>query len=253
MTLLLSHLGLNKYEERVYKALIEYGTSTARDISYITNIPYGKVYEILKILATKGFLTILPTKPMKFQPVSPKRAVANVKTQIQKKLEEAEKKIISELQPIFIKNKKINESKSLLLLINGRSNINNKVKELIEKARDHIYIHTSEKGIKRLIFHTELLKDANKRGVKILLTGMITPGNKKDIKDFSFCNIKHTTQIHSQLISIDGKECLIVEPILDDENFIYGRDIGMLISNTSFTKLIENLYESYFEKCENVS
>jgi hypothetical protein len=51
----LLELGLNRYEARVYQALIAEGTSTAKTISNITGIPYGKVYEVINSLAAKGF------------------------------------------------------------------------------------------------------------------------------------------------------------------------------------------------------
>ena len=40
MTISLSELGLNKYEERVYLTLIEEGVSSAKNISDITGIPW---------------------------------------------------------------------------------------------------------------------------------------------------------------------------------------------------------------------
>ena len=81
----LSELGLNKYEAKVYLTLITEGISTAKNISDITSIPYGKVYEILNVLASKGFVVTLPTKPMKCQAVSPKELTEIVKKDIRKK------------------------------------------------------------------------------------------------------------------------------------------------------------------------
>jgi sugar-specific transcriptional regulator TrmB len=241
MTISLSELGLNKYEERVYLTLIEEGVSSAKNISDITGIPYGKVYEVMNNLSSKGFLVILPTKPMKFQAVSPKEAVLNAKRGMQEKLEKLESKMIKELEPMFARTKKFSEPKSMFWVINGRSNVNNKIEELIKKSKENINIVTSENGLKRLVMFRDLLKAASKKGVKINVNAVMTNENKQDAKDLDFCSISHTEKARNHMFSVDGKESLVVEPIADDENLVYGRDIGMWILSNSFTKFMDDL------------
>ncbi len=79
----LLEIGLSKYESKVYLTLIGEGVSTAKNISDITGIPYGKVYEIINSLSYKGFAMILPTKPMKYRAVSPYQAIQTAKKNIQ--------------------------------------------------------------------------------------------------------------------------------------------------------------------------
>jgi len=244
MAITLSELGLNKYEERVYLTLIEEGISSAKNISDITGIPYGKVYEVMNNLSTKGFLIVLPTKPMKFQAASPKEAILNVKKSMHEKLEKLEERMIKELEPIFAKTKKFVEPKSMFWVVNGRANVNNKFEELIKKAKGNINILTSENGLKRLVMFRDLLKAANKRGVKINISAILTSDNKQDAKDLDFCKISHVEKAKNHMISMDGKESLVVEPLLDDENLVYGRDIGMWISSSSFTKFLDDFFQS---------
>ena len=240
MAISLSELGLNKYEERVYLTLIEEGVSSAKNISDITGIPYGKVYEVLNNLSGKGFLTILPTKPMKFQAVSPKEAIINTKKSMHEKLEHLEHKMIKELEPIFAKTKKFSEPKSMFWMINGRSNVNNKIEEFLKKAKSNINIITSENGLKRLVMFQNLLKDASKRGVKINISAQLTAENKQDAKDLGFCSINNIEKARNHVVSVDEKECLVVDPVCDDENLVYGRDIGMWVLSSSFTKFLDD-------------
>jgi len=241
MTISLSELGLNKYEERVYLTLIEEGISSAKNISDITGIPYGKVYEVMNNLSSKGFLIILPTKPMKFQAVSPKEAVCNAKKGMSEKLDKLESKMIKELEPLFARTKKFSEPKSMFWVINGRSNVNNKIEELIKKSKDSINIVTSENGFKRLVMFRDLLKAANKRGVKIKVNATLTAENKQDAKDLEFCSINNIDKAHNHFFSVDNSECLVIDPIADDENLVQGRDIGMWIMSNSFTKFMDDL------------
>jgi sugar-specific transcriptional regulator TrmB len=240
MTTSLSEIGLNKYEERVYLTLIDEGVSSAKNISDITGIPYGKVYEVMNNLSTKGFLIILPTKPMKFQAVSPKEALLNSKKNMLEKLDKLEQKMIKELEPVFSRTKKFSEPKGMFWVINGRTNINNKFDELIRKAKSNISIITSENGLKRMVMFRDLLKSAGKRGVKINISAVLSEENKQDAKDLGFCNITNIRDAKNHLFSIDGKECLIVDPISDDENLVQGRDIGMWILSNSFTKFMDD-------------
>ena len=100
----LSNIGLSKYESKVYLTLITEGVSTAKNISDITGIPYGKVYEIINSLSYKGFTMILPSKPMKYLAVSPRQVVIAAKEDNYKRFEKIEKKLIKQLEPLA-KNK----------------------------------------------------------------------------------------------------------------------------------------------------
>lgn len=244
MKISLSELGLNKYEERVYLTLVAEGISTAKNVSDITGIPYGKVYEVMNSLANKGFLITLPTKPMKCQAVSPKKTIINTKKKLEEKFDRIEKDILKKLEPMFAQSKKFITPKAAFWVINGRSNVVDKTEELISKASKHINILTSENGLKRLVMHKEPLKEAKKRGVNINIAATLTQTNKEDLEKLKFCNISNVEKPENHLLSIDGKECLIIEPIVDDENIIYGRDLGMWVLSQSFTKLMENFYNN---------
>lgn len=242
----LNDLGLNKYEARVYLALVSDGTATARNISETTGIPYGKVYEVVDSLARKGFVVTLPSKPMKVRPVPPKEALVAVKTSLRKKFRELESCMTKELEPIFMKTRQFFEPREAFWLINGRPNICRKCDELITASQHHIYIFTSANGMTRLRAHSEALREAQKRGVKILLTGGPSDGALCDFKSLRFCEFRHSNGEGNYFLSVDGRECIIAEPIPDNENLLYGRDIGMWVVNPSFVKFMENLFLSHF-------
>ena len=248
----LSELGLNKYESKVYLTLITEGISTAKNISDITAIPYGKVYEIINMLASKGFVNTLPTKPMKCQPLSPKESIETLKRNHQERIEKFEKIVLKELEPLFTKSKRFVEPQGIFWVMKGRSNINRKMEELIRKARKHICIFTSENGLKRLGLHKEVLEEANSKNVKIMVAGNISMDNYEDISSFNFCEFRHVNDVPSHFVSIDRDECMMIEPIPDDEDLIYGRDLAVLVSNSSFTKFLEDAFMSVFSKAQTL-
>ncbi|MBD3355123.1 hypothetical protein GF361_04010 [Candidatus Woesearchaeota archaeon] len=248
----LLELGLNKYEAKVYLTLVGEGTSTAKNISDITGIPYGKVYEIINSLSSKGFSTTLPTKPMKCKAVSPKKAIKKAKDNMEEKYENLEKHVLEKLEPMFTESKKFKEPKGAFWIINGRSNVVKKIEELIQKAEKNINIHCSANSLSRLIWHKELLKEAKQKGVNINITGVINKEIKEEIKSLDFCDIRKTKKSENNYISIDNKKSIVIEPIPDDDNFKYGRDLGIWVSSESFTKFMDDFFKKKFTKARKI-
>jgi sugar-specific transcriptional regulator TrmB len=248
----LSELGLNKYEAKVYLTLVTEGVSTAKNLSDISAIPYGKVYEIINALVSKGFVMVLPTKPMKCKAVSPKEALINIRKKQQEKLEIFEKLVLKDLEPVFNKNKAFIETKNNFWVIKGRSNINKNVEALISKAKKKICILSSQEGLKRIGFFKELLEEANERKVKILIGGKIEEDNLDDMQNLNFCDVRHIEDVPCHLFSIDGKECMLVEPMPDDDDLVYGRDIAVLIPTSSFASFLEDSFISNFSNAERI-
>lgn len=244
----LLELGLNKYESKVYLTLISEGISTAKNISDITSIPYGKVYEIINSLATKGFVKILPSKPMKYHAISPKQAMSITKKKIEDKFEEIEGTVIRKLESLFEDSKQFNEPKSVFWVINGRSNINKKIEQMVGQAKDSLHILASENSLKRLVIHKEVLKAAKERGISIMIGGTINGENEEDAKSLGFCDLKNIPEVPSQFYSVDSTECLMVESIPDDEDIVYGRDLGVWITSKPFTNLIEHSFATHYKK-----
>jgi len=246
-------LGLNKYESRVYLTLVAEGVSTAKNISDITNIPYGKVYEIINSLALKGFVISLPTKPMKCRAISPKEAIKTAKNNLTNKLKKVEDVVLSEIEPLFARSKEFVEPKGIFWILNGRSILNKKMEEMVGKAKSHIHIYTSANGFKRLRAVKSLLRNAKRRGISITITSQVSKDNRDVSNLFNFCNRKHAKCTHSTLFSVDGEGCLLIEPIPDDDSMYYGRDLGVWVANDKFVKFIEHLYESNFNNSESIN
>lgn len=248
----LSEFGLSKYEAKLYLTLIVEGVSTAKNLSDITAIPYGKVYEIINSLVAKGFVVTLPTKPLRCRAVSPQEAiVANRKKRLDK-IERLEKTVLDDLEPLFSKSKKFIETQSTFWVGKGRSNINKTLAAMISKARKKIYIFTSRNGMKRIGFFRELLEDAYNRNVKILVGGPIEKDNLSDIQSLDFCDIRHIEKVPCHMFSIDGDQSILIEPVPDDDDLVYGRDVAVCINANAFTRLLEDSFISNFSNAKSV-
>lgn len=75
----LEKLGLTENEAKAYVGLVSLREATAREIHELTNVPRAKIYEILKVLAKKGFLEVRQGSPTYFRAVDPKQVIAKMK------------------------------------------------------------------------------------------------------------------------------------------------------------------------------
>ena len=127
-----------------------------------------------------------------------------------------------------------------------------KIDELIQKAEKKINIICSSNSLSRLILHKELLQEAKNKGVTISVGSVISKEFLEEVSSLDFCNIREMKNTENNFLSIDNKECLIIEPIPDDDNLVYGRDLGMWISSQSFTKFMDEFFNSNFEKARKL-
>ncbi|MDK2831369.1 MAG: HTH-type transcriptional regulator, sugar sensing transcriptional regulator [Methanolobus sp.] len=91
-------LGLNKYEVDAYLYVLKHGIAEAGAVHKETNIPYGKIYETMNSLVTKGLFEVQNSRPKKYMAKKPSNALnglyAEKKKQVDEDLENTRKLII---------------------------------------------------------------------------------------------------------------------------------------------------------------
>jgi sugar-specific transcriptional regulator TrmB len=98
---ILSSLGLNLSEAKVFVALHELGSSTAGMISKMSRVARESVYQILPKLAKKGLVEEIITRPKKFKAISMKEAY----TILLRRKEEENRKLCSKAMKALEKHK----------------------------------------------------------------------------------------------------------------------------------------------------
>jgi sugar-specific transcriptional regulator TrmB len=72
----LRDLGLSEYESRAYRSLLETGPTTAKELSRASDVPMGRVYDVLNSLETKGLARSQTTsRPKKYVAVESETAL----------------------------------------------------------------------------------------------------------------------------------------------------------------------------------
>jgi len=242
---------LNLYEVKVWTALLSRGTSTAGELSSISDVPRSRTYDILESLEKKGFVIMKLGKPIKFVALKPEEVVERVKKNLvveaRVKSDRLEKlkgeDILDELSALFKEGVKYVEPADLSGALKGRQNIYNHLDMMVRDAEKTITIVTTADGINRkLEALLPSLEKAKKRGVVIRIAAPINSTNIKVAKDLSkVAEVKNLDKLKARFTIIDSEQLMFM--LLDDQATHPNYDVGVWINTEFFAQALEQLFE----------
>jgi sugar-specific transcriptional regulator TrmB len=251
---------LNLYEVKVWTALLSRGTSTAGELSSISDVPRSRTYDILESLEKKGFIVMKLGKPIKFVALKPEEVIERVKKNLvveakqkSKRLEQLKSdEVLNELSTLFTEGIKYIEPSDLSGSLKGRQNIYNHLDMLIREAQSTITLVTTADGLNRkLEVLMSSLEKARKRGVKIRIAAPITAQNKKVAKDFSKVGEVRVLQgLKARFMIVDSEQLMFM--LLSDEKTHPTYDVGVWINTEFFAKSLESLFEIAWKSFKKV-
>jgi len=91
----LRDLGLSEYESRAYRALLDTGPTTAKELSRASDVPMGRIYDVLNSLETLNLVrSQAASRPKKYIAVEPEtaldRLLADKKAELEEQAEQYE-------------------------------------------------------------------------------------------------------------------------------------------------------------------
>lgn len=254
----LKTIGLNKYERNLWTALISRGSSTAGELSDISNVPRSRCYDVLESLATRGFVVVQPGKPMKYIAINPKESLERAKKKIQEEAVELGDKIdrfvksdaIKELEKLHKENIKTMKPEDLTGALKGRYAMLQQMETMIKKAKKSVKLLTTTDGLSEIIEnHSSLLKKASDAGVKIQIAAPLNKNALNQIKDLSkytqirnIEEVEHVEKVLGRLCVIDGEEFLL--GLTDDQKVHPTQDIAFWTQSDHTT---QNIFDPMFE------
>jgi len=251
---------LNLYEVKVWTALLSRGTSTAGELSNISDVPRSRTYDILESLEKKGFIVMKLGKPIKFVALKPEEVVERVKKNLMKYAQERTKRletlkgdeVLEELNTLFTKGIKFVEPADLSGSLKGRQNLYNHLDMMIRDAESTITIVTTAEGLNRkLEALMPSLEKCKKRGVKIRIAAPVNSNNQKVAKDLKkVAEVKKLDKIKARFVVIDSKQLMFM--LLDDEKFHPNYDIGVWINTEFFAQALEQMFEMAWREMKAV-
>jgi HTH-type transcriptional regulator, sugar sensing transcriptional regulator len=242
---------LNLYEVKVWTALLSRGTSTAGELSNISDVPRSRTYDILESLEKKGFIIMKLGKPIKFVALKPGEVVERVKKNLMRyakeRTERLEKlrgdEVLQELTTLFTKGVKFVEPSDLSGSLRGRQNLYNHLDMMVNDAEKTVTIVTTAEGLSRKIeVLMPSLEKCKKRGVKVRIAAPIDGNNLKVARELKkVAEIKDLGKMKARFTIIDSKQLMFM--LLDDEKFHPNYDVGVWINTEFFAQTLEQLFE----------
>ena len=242
---------LNLYEVKVWTALLSRGTSTAGELSNISDVPRSRTYDILESLEKKGFIVMKLGKPIKFIALKPEEVVERVKKNLIKYAQERTKRletlkddeVLEELNGLFTKGIKFVEPSELSGSLKGRQNLYNHLDMMIRDAEKTVTIVTTAEGLNRkLEALMPVLEKSKKRGVKIRIAAPINNNNIKYARELKkVAEVRAMDKIRARFTVVDSNQIMFM--LLDDEKFHPNYDIGVWINTEFFAQALEQMFE----------
>jgi len=251
---------LNLYEVKVWTALLSRGTSTAGELSSISDVPRSRTYDILESLEKKGFIVMKLGKPIKFIALKPEEVIERVKKNLvitanekSKRLEKLKgNDVLEELSGLFTDGIKYIEPSNLSGALKGRQNIHNHLDMLVREAQNTITLVTTADGLSRkLEVLLPSLEKAKKRGVTIRIAAPITEENKQVAKDFSkVAEVRNVESLKARFMIVDGEQLMFM--LLDDGDIHPTYDVGVWLNTEFFAQALEQLFEIAWKNFKQV-
>jgi len=251
---------LNLYEVKVWAALLSRGTSTAGELSNISDVPRSRTYDILESLEKKGFIVMKLGKPIKFVALKPEEVVERVKKNLMTHAQERTKRleslkddeVLEELNTLFTKGIKFVEPSDLSGSLKGRQNLYNHLDMMVRDAEKTITIVTTAEGINRKMESLmPSLEKCKKRGVKVRIAAPINSNNLKIAKELKkVAEVRNLDKIKARFTIIDSNQIMFM--LLDDEKFHPNYDIGVWINTEFFAQALEQMFELAWKEMKAV-
>lgn len=84
----LGELGLSSYEEKSYRTLLSLGRATATELAEASDVPKGRIYDVLNGLAARDIVRPIETDPRTYEAVAPDVVADRLLAERQRELDE---------------------------------------------------------------------------------------------------------------------------------------------------------------------
>ncbi len=229
-------LGLNSYEFQAYQSLIKIGKGTAPQISQLSSVPYGRIYDVLYSLEGKGYIKTINDKIKLFVASDPKEIM---------KLIEDKKQELSNLEVEFGKLEQIyyNKDDEPVIVVKGNRNFHRVLREKPEATK---YRYT--------IKYNSVVKPEWISGYKKKLKKKVDIKNMVRLDEDTIKNVMKWKKVLPEMKAIENEGVLM--SLIDDHYVMLGlitSNSTIVIKNEALCKLLKKMYLATYEKAEVIN
>ncbi|OIB56754.1 TrmB family transcriptional regulator [Natrialba sp. SSL1] len=130
-------LGLTSYEAKVFIALQQLGSGTARDVARTTDVPRSQVYSVAESLEERGLLAVQQASPIRYRPVS----IEEAQTTLRNRFEREQERAFDYVEQVK-RDSVEEETQEDIWTIRGRERVDDRVVDLVSNAEERILFGT---------------------------------------------------------------------------------------------------------------
>ena len=227
-------LGFTNSEGKVYKALIKLGKSSASKISRESEVPYGKIYEILASLERKGLVKIVPEKTKMFIPADPQNLV-NLIEKRDSSLEELKKDVekIKQVYDLY--------EEEIIEIAEGKKNFYKIVRQLKKPKKFNYTIKfTSEFNPEWERADKRLLRE----GVDVKSLVRYDAETEKNVKKWLKVH-KNIKQIKNQGVAMDIRDNSVLISLIK-------KNRALLIKDYNFVEIMRTFFLDTYKNANKI-
>jgi sugar-specific transcriptional regulator TrmB len=250
----LREFGLSEYAARAYIALLDLGTTEARDVSSLSKVPASKIYHILDQLHEKGLVEILPEFPRKYAPVP----FSEFLDKLQEEHEATTARLRSErdelLETFAVVGGASASDRGSLTFLRGRRNAFERYDELTRGARESILLVATQGMFANRRGWVAPLAEAAHRGVRLRVLapdsttaqGLADLGPTAEVRTRDAGGRAETAAI----LVVDQRRVLMIHFLPDDGHTADGNASAVYVDQDGVVALLANLVEAPWRQAE---
>lgn len=250
----LREFGLSEYASRAYLALLELGTTEARDVSRLARVPIAKIYSTLDQLQQRGLALVEPGPPKKYSPVLFREFLARQRMAHEEEIRqlELEEAALSEMFPIRADREA--DDRGVVLTLRGRSNVMAKLDDLVLSARRDVLLVVPDGASTRLDARRHVFEAAAARGVRLRFLAPDTPpscascGKLADLADARARPPMPGAGASTMVVAVDENVVLLAHAVPDDGSFTRGNDLAIVTTETGIVRAVAAMMDALWHE-----
>lgn len=248
---ILRSYGLSEYGARAYLALLDLGTTEARDVSRLARVPIGKIYQTLDQLHERGLIEVMPETPKKYAPLPFSAYLERVRAGHEAAILGIDRsRAAIDLQFPIVGQTEIGDRGGFNLL-RGRTNVLERIRRLARGAHVSLLACETPGFVRR---HAAVLGPGAEPRVRPRL---LLPTHEAVLAVEEALGSAVDLRIAARRADgpggnvaiwiADGQQAVIAHYIPDDGSRTGGKDVGILVDEDAMVKALAATLEGHWE------
>jgi sugar-specific transcriptional regulator TrmB len=192
---------------------------------------------------------IIPETPLKYKAVPFDRFIERRVGQLKEEAEDLERSRVKLAEAFQVKTHEPDEQGKFEMFY-VRRNVRDKLRDMYSSAKKNVISIGNQRSPMRIIRTSiSIIEDIAEEGVKIEYAFPVTDENMEKVERLNkYATIKHIDRVPSMhFIIVDGKECMLVHRIPDDEDPVRGEDIAIWSNDNAIVTTMEEFAKDVFD------